>query len=226
VVTRLAVTRWLAAAATALVVCAAAFDVGCAAILNVESAQLDPCVAYCDAIGRNCTGPNLEYLTQAVCLQVCGVWDVGTSGDSTGNTVECRLTHAQAAASDPATECPKAGLIGGRVCGDDPCGSFCLLDTQLCGTQGYDGGTDCQNSCAGAPPAVEGGPPGFDYVLTASGDLQNHSGDDTLNCRAYHLENALNAAEVPAATALATHCPHTRVVSLTCTAPPVVSGDP
>ena len=50
-------------------------------------------------------------------------------GDTTGNTIGCRLYHAGAAAADPVLHCPHAGPTGGNVCGSW-CDNYCQLMAQ------------------------------------------------------------------------------------------------
>ena len=50
------------------------------------------------------------------CLDTCDTWDAGTTGDTTGNTLACRLYHVGAAADDPNLHCPHASADGGGQC--------------------------------------------------------------------------------------------------------------
>ncbi len=66
------------------------------------------CDNYCQLMAKNCTGANVVY-DAATCVTKCAT--IPTSGhvnDTTGNSVQCRIYHLGAAASDPATHCPHA----------------------------------------------------------------------------------------------------------------------
>jgi hypothetical protein len=48
---------------------------------------------------------------------MCATWAEGTEGDTTGDSVQCRIYHAGGpAAGDPGLHCPHAGPDGGGVC--------------------------------------------------------------------------------------------------------------
>lgn len=120
------------------------------------------CAAYCDAIMANCTGgdgsgdsgspdatkTNQQYITKDNCLQVCKAFPVGKGGDSSGNTLGCRLTHATLAKSDPKTHCPHAGPGGAGVCGA-ACDGYCEIVKMFCtGDAGiYSSDAACQTRC-------------------------------------------------------------------------------
>lgn len=77
------------------------------------------CAGYCTQTMANCTGANAQYDDMAECLAFCAAvaWDAGTEGDTTGNTLACRIYHGGVAADMPAVHCPHAGPTGGAVCG-------------------------------------------------------------------------------------------------------------
>ena len=82
------------------------------------------CAAYCAKIAMNCTagdgGSNAQYADTATCNTYCSSashWPAGMTGDTSGDTIGCRLYHAGAAAADPVLHCPHAGPTGGNVCG-------------------------------------------------------------------------------------------------------------
>ncbi|MFW5920396.1 MAG: DUF4331 family protein, partial [Polyangiales bacterium] len=79
------------------------------------------CDRYCDAMEANCSGDNAQYDDRDDCMTYCmeSGWPVGTEGETSGNTIECRIYHGGVAAAmeDPATHCPHAGPTGADVCG-------------------------------------------------------------------------------------------------------------
>jgi hypothetical protein len=167
---------------------------------GTDAGRTDPtCAAYCTAITASCTGANRQYGTSDgaqmdACMTACGAfgWMTGTAGDTSGNTLGCRLYHATAAAGSDAnhmTHCPHAGPLGGGVCGTSDCVDFCAADAQVCsGT--YATMDACVAACATWSDASSVQSP-----TTTSGN--------TLSCRTYHLTAAA------ASGGAATHCPHT-----------------
>jgi hypothetical protein len=192
------------------------------------------CATYCAVIAAACSGANAEYVANPdVCPILCtgfaqdesavttGTIDKNTDPSTdaaTADTLNCRLWHANFAIveHDPRTHCPHAGPLGGRKCGD-PCQSFCELDTLFCAGPfaAYDGGLDeCLRACR-----PDNGGFGATYVPTdpeAKGVAASTVGN-TLACRMYHLEAALD----PNGLGKAVHCMHTSQASSpdTCGAP-------
>lgn len=165
------------------------------------------CTTYCNTIQANCTGANAQYPDMAHCMGACGSFAIGKTGDQTGNTLGCRLSHAGALATTNATtNCPLAGPGGAltslttppgtsNTCGD-ACTSFCTLDIKACGTTTsvpatgqYVDMNDCLAKCAAFPNS--------DHLYSIT------SGGDSLACRLYHSTNAA----VPGSATV--HCPHT-----------------
>jgi hypothetical protein len=185
------------------------------------------CKTYCNEMDLSCGSPNLEYKSStisgqfdggSVCESICntrwgGADELNQPVDLTGpkptdDSLGCRIWHAYAAKRTgmPAEHCPHAGPLGGGVCGmeaSEACAEFCTLAMKYCGPSVYDGSyydgsADCINACL-----PDAGYPGFKYIIdqavVGSGTPPN---GNTLNCRMYHLENAL-------ALSVAEHCPHT-----------------
>ena len=150
------------------------------------------CAAYCAKVQMNCpagadAGSNQQYPDSATCMSYCATaaaWPAGMIGDTSGNTIGCRLYHAGAAAADPVLHCPHAGPTGGNVCGSW-CDNYCQLMAKNCtgANAVYDAAT-CMTKCATIP---------------TSGHVNDTSGN-SVQCRIYHLGVA---ASDPA-----THCPH------------------
>jgi hypothetical protein len=70
------------------------------------------CLTYCDGVGRFCSGDSSQYRNADECRAACNAptWACGKSGDTTGNSLYCRLAHtALAGLGAAATECPNAG---------------------------------------------------------------------------------------------------------------------
>ena len=157
------------------------------------------CALYCDVITKACSGGNdagsfaqFTYPDESSCIAYCngnGDWPAGTTGASTGNTLACRGTHAEAALNNPATECANAGPSGNNVCGSW-CENFCYLMEKNCtGSNAiYDAAT-CMQKCATMP---------------ATGTAGDVSGD-TVQCRIYHMGVAFDDP--------VTHCPHGRTLA-------------
>jgi hypothetical protein len=103
------------------------------------------CTTYCNAIQKNCTGPNAQYPDMQHCIGSCATFVVGTSttADTTGDTLGCRVYHSGApAVMDPVLHCPHAGPGGeklnvsppGYCSGADLCANFCALQIKTCGS--------------------------------------------------------------------------------------------
>ena len=201
------------------------------------------CENYCKVIAMNCgaapgSAEYIEYLAPGAgpkgstdpCLFLCKylIRNKGTYIPPSGpepapaDTLACRLWHAYAAGSTkrPDVHCRHAGPLGSELCGD-PCNAFCELDFDYCvddnSVPTYSSQARCQSACG-----PDAGPTGFAYSVN-SGDLVNDAGmitgGNTLNCRLWHLETAIQEDDPT------THCPHTSQVSSpdTCGAP--VPGD-
>ena len=125
-----------------------------------------PCGDYCEDMIQNCSG---VYPDVQSCLDACPGFNTGgNTGDQTGDTLQCRMTYAGLAASDP-DACLNAGPSGGNSCTDTestPCESYCGTMAANCLTDPespdpqyypYTDGIDCQIQCATWPQEGEGG---------------------------------------------------------------------
>ena len=162
----------------------------------VDPGPADPtCADYCAEVTAACTGDNAQYASEQACLDYCGtaaLLPIGTLGDTSGNTVGCRMYHAGVAAQsagNAATHCPHAGPTGGDVCGSW-CDNYCHLALTNCtgGNALYAGQADCEMTCA----------------QFATDGAQGDADGDTIQCRLYHL----GVAGTDQATSAAIHCPH------------------
>ena len=242
-------------AATALNGCNTILGIGPATAASI--AEPLTCPNYCNVVAQNCQGTNAEYLPAAdggvdttLCMTICQSFSLGMyspypgdAGPATGNTVSCRLWHAQAA-GDPAngptapqTHCPHAGPLGYGFCTDqsDPNATFitnfCQLDVPFCYEQDprvtvYNGGATEGNTatiesadeqaCQSALSQADADGGFYHYsgnALDAGvGDLTNTSGN-TLNCRLWHFEFAVQTTSIPGQ-GPQTHCPHTEYPSV------------
>jgi hypothetical protein len=136
------------------------------------------CDNYCARVLLNCSGDAGQYVDLPTCLSMCKLLPLGDAGDTSGNTIACRMYHAGALAKlSPGFHCKHAGPYGGGVCGTR-CGAFCTLAGQ-CPAAFADGGS-CDASCGTA----------FDYTPDAAETPQAPTSGDTLNCRELQLEQA------------------------------------
>lgn len=147
------------------------------------------CDVYCRTVQSACTGATAQYPNVVDCLTGCAAFGSdGRPGDLAGDTVQCRLTHAAAAASD-ASHCAHAGRAGGGVCvrtSAGECEGYCQQVVDVCtgASAQYQGGTaQCETECADIP---------------ATGSANDLTGD-TVQCRISHA----NAAEGDSS-----HCVH------------------
>jgi hypothetical protein len=146
------------------------------------------CARYCSLIAENCEGEHAQYASEEQCLATCAHLPVGERGDRATNSLACRQYYAGTPAQTTAASyCLAAGPFGGSVCGDR-CTAFCQIALGACPPDGgpapYASYPDCATACAG-----------FVYR-----DVQDEGGGegpfgpeegDTLNCRMFHLREAL-----------------------------------
>jgi hypothetical protein len=184
---------------------------GCSDVLGIQDATCDPgfegcpghgtdgapstlCQQYCDAVMANCTGDYSVYLGADVCLSVCKALEPGTAGDQTGNTAQCRLTHARAVAEtgEPNVDCPAAGPGGEGVCGDN-CSGFCTIMVEYCPQ--YSDMQECSDVCAGVPELG-----GYSALLKDGSGAPLFGSGNSVECRLWHVSSA---TQLPA-----THCLH------------------
>ena len=169
------------------------------------------CASYCSTIATNCTGNNKQYQTDAECLTACAHFASGAATDTSGNTLGCRTYHAGLAASATSPHCWHAGPFGFGGCGT-ACEDFCALTFAYCSkADGFDAGAppystlaECTAACPTfAVPDAGGLPSTYNGSVPATGN--------TLDCREYHLGNALTSTANQQI-----HCPHTAIVSAAC----------
>lgn len=118
---------------------------GCSELLSIEDAEVDPALAdglgggaveslcdrYCASVMSNCAEAFAVYGSPQACLAACGLLPEGEEGDQSGNSVQCRLYHADVAVAEPSFYCPIAGPGGDGTCGN-PCDGLCALAQSVC----------------------------------------------------------------------------------------------
>ena len=155
------------------------------------------CDRYCAAVTSGCTDKHTQYLDLEACLAICPLLPEGIPGDTSGNTINCRLTYAQKASSEPYTYCTWAGPGGDGKCGSN-CDGFCTVMMQEC-TESAVAGDDTfasPSSCMTACGALK------DVGNYSATDSALQMGADHVQCRLYHV-NAAVSEDDPT-----THCPH------------------
>jgi len=76
-----------------------------------------PCALYCSDELEYCTGANAQFHDRATCLTACAKYPTtGKDGDTSGDTLQCRVYHLNAASSDPALHCPHTGVTPTAFC--------------------------------------------------------------------------------------------------------------
>jgi len=161
------------------------------------------CQQYCRVITESCVGDDAQYTDLDACLAACPLFPEGTAGDTVGNSLNCRLTQALRASSEPVTYCTWAGPGGNGQCGSN-CEGFCTLMSKSCTptTTSADGDyfandEQCMAACAALPSV---GP----YCATSKSVTSGNS----LECRLYHVAAGIYADDPDV------HCPHAMGISL------------
>src|SRR5262245_19999705 len=109
------------------------------------------CPGYCNAQMAACTGGNLQWESLAACMATCPFFSVGIIGETTTNTLACRVHFAQLSYANPDQNCLKAGPSGGGECGVQ-CQGFCTIVLNTCPAAYSPPGT-CPTACATYPQA-------------------------------------------------------------------------
>lgn len=139
------------------------------------------CAQYCSTVAATCGGDNQQYASETACLAVCSALEPGTEGDKVGNSVQCRLTRAELAATtgEPSNYCFSAGPGGAGVCGSD-CEGFCTVMSATCTQLGSV--AQCLESCSAVP----------DLSLPPQNERYNTTlqAGDSLQCRLFHVSAA------------------------------------
>lgn len=167
------------------------------------------CADYCTENLANCKDATKQWPSQDSCLAACATFAAGTPGDTSGNSLACRVYHTGAAKMDAATHCHHAGPTSGDRDPTDavggPCGegceAFCNIAQAVCtgANAQYKSAAECVAECG----KFKASPAPYSTADTAA---------DTFGCRVYHL----SVAATDAASA-DTHCAHIVLASTTCT---------
>jgi hypothetical protein len=91
------------------------------------------CAYYCDVIMANCRderdagadgGNNAQYPTRSACEGACNSLDdrPGVLGETAGDTLACRIYHAEQSGENPVFHCPHAGQRPTMFCLDPDAG--------------------------------------------------------------------------------------------------------
>jgi hypothetical protein len=175
---------------------------------NDAASSAPDCTTYCTASLANCASMEPQYSDMASCLGTCDAFTVGVTGDTSGNTLACRLYHTNAAAAAPGNEhCLHGGPAGYATCGTSQCEAFCQVAQHACtgADQVWASTAACMTDCAmmaGSTPDMPAGAPDYSTAQTTG---------DTFACRMYHLTVASSSP-----TLATMHCPHIALVSTAC----------
>lgn len=88
----------------------------------LPDAGADLCAQYCNLEQQKCTfgtGGNAQFTSRDACMNACASYDkTGTPGTSSGNTLQCRMTHLGFITSDTlaAQHCPHTGETPTKFC--------------------------------------------------------------------------------------------------------------
>jgi hypothetical protein len=168
---------------------------------------LSLCDEYCAEVMNGCTAEHAQYIDLDACRAACADYPQGSAGDKSGNSINCRLTYAKKASSEPYTYCTWAGPGGDGKCGAN-CDGFCTMMMRVCTAETAAPGdylasaASCEQACGGLK----------DVGNYNSSDASLQTGDDHVQCRLYHVGAAI-AEDDPL-----THCHHAMGFSL-CHAP-------
>ncbi len=168
---------------------------------EADAAPTPDCATYCTAVMANCTDEFAQYSTMDVCMATCAAFPTGTGADTSGNTLGCRIYHANnvETTSMPALHCPHAGPGGGGACGTN-CEGFCSIAAHACtgDADPFDDAADCAATCAA-------------FDAEEAFDTSDTTGD-TLACRLYHVSVASMTPDP--------HCTHIDTDSAPCSDAP------
>jgi len=161
----------------------------------------DGCEHLCEMLDNYCVDDlsldlanNLGFgANQEQCVDICAGLPEGSTADTTGNSLGCRLYHAEfAVLGDVGTvHCPHAGVAGSKTCGDW-CDSYCTQQLESC-PNNFEDINVCMQDCAE-----------FAGVDSAAPYVYSDVSADNIQCRVYHVGAA-------AATGNNVHCDHSSV---------------
>ena len=139
------------------------------------------CEVYCDLAGTNCLDSDALYADDAACSAACaGFSATGATGDTDGDTVQCKIYHLGVAGSDwpasAAIHCPHGAVDGGGVCvtsavAGDTCDDAIPVGALPFTVSGATTGAGADyaygdSDCAGGPNAAGAASADIAYVFT------------------------------------------------------------
>jgi hypothetical protein len=163
------------------------------------------CETYCAQITQSCSGTMEQYVDVQQCEKVCAYLPQGTLGETTGNTVACRLKQAADARYAAGTErgliCRRAGPGGDGVCGSN-CEGFCSLMAGVCTAEDsplyrFANTEACMATCSALP----------DGEVPYSTSNEAVSDGNSVQCRLFHVNSAAMLDPLE-------HCEHAMGVTL------------
>lgn len=184
----------------------------------------DYCTSIIDVCGVDKIGAP-AYRSMGECLDYCAFIPLGATGDTTGNTLHCRLNQVlEATVEGLVASCKNAGPSGGAVCGA-PCENYCQFEEAICTSgdaykvlsNGLLAGLNteerialCETQC----PALwnrqldAGGNPESPSSEARTYHALQHANEDSLQCRLIQLGEAASDAEWCFATTIYPHLQH------------------
>jgi len=169
----------------------------------LDDPEAEPdCDAFCRLEMAECTEANgyPVYEDEEQCKAVCNALPPGHLGDTSQNTVGCRMYHSYNSVFDPKNHCSHTSPGGDGHCGSPAlpktghtgnCESYCLLLEKACAAD-FNASFADQGACQADCVKLDGAGPSEGYTTSASGN--------NLQCRLLHVSRALtNAKECGAA---------------------------
>jgi len=209
----LRVKALVGAALLGALVTATGLFAGCRDVISFEEREFDPtladggsdgatpntCEAYCALIEEVCVGPNAQFASVDACLPFCSTYPAGEPGETSGNSLACRIATLEAVKAMPeGSDCAAAGPGGNGVCGTN-CDAYCAGMALICPSV-FESAGDCAAAC---DPLIECGP----YAVSPT-----TPNNPSIQCRLYHLSAAgvgfLQKQPGVDTSNQITHCPH------------------
>lgn len=144
------------------------------------------CLNYCEKVANTCVDDNALYTSTEACYSACSLFidRPDAAGAFTGDTLQCRIYHINAAASNPNIHCPHGSAASvPQKCQDFQtlCSTYCGELSELCvqdfeadfAAEGIATLQNCINSCPGQIPK--------------DGEAMADDTTDTVNCRLSQL---------------------------------------
>jgi hypothetical protein len=168
------------------------------------------CNAYCNLLMSTCVGTFVQFATNDACMRACAIYPPGASDDNTGlgNTLRCRMQHAEAAKVEYLGHCPHAGAFGFNACGST-CENICQLAQSWCGAGPGGNPFGSTASCEAACDSMQYAPARPDGLVAFN--AEGPTSGDTLDCRMYQLVKSLESSA-----ARSVYCPRIAFMSAVC----------